>query len=205
MVDVISLLKLLKDLLPEEAYRNIVRLILDLMENEDRVAYARLRKVIMDWARKYYPEFEKLVKMILDKLRPAGAEEAATYVTFGGVAEAGAVVASGPLAILGGLALPAVKWWGRPHIDLGGWWRDPCEEKYAAICAAYADHMQERGSFPKGFKSGSPATMKLVSNAGHVLTLCGLFLKECPDHTRKKSVEFIEKKMTEYQSEYWNF
>ncbi len=37
-MDVISLLKLLKDLLPEEVYRKILRLLLDLMESEDCLA-----------------------------------------------------------------------------------------------------------------------------------------------------------------------
>ncbi len=139
------------------------------------------------------------MKMILDKVRPAAAE-GAEVVTVGGVAEAAAVLGSGPAAILAGLLLPATAWWGTPSIDLGGWFRDPCDEKFAQICAEFTEHMKDRGSFPKGFKSGSPPVMNLLSSAGHIVTLCKRFLKECPDHKRRKSVEFIDQKMSGYQT-----
>lgn len=70
MVDVVSLLKLLKDLLPPEVYENIARQILDLMESEDPVAFERLSQVLIDWAQKYYPQFEKLIRLILQRVAP---------------------------------------------------------------------------------------------------------------------------------------
>ena len=131
--------------------------------------------------------------------------EGAAYVTLSGVVEAGAVLASGPLAILAGLLLPASKWWGWPGIDLTGWWRDPCDELFSRICEAYTEHIEQRGSFPTGFVSGSPDVMNLLSSVGHIITLCAQFLRDCPNHGRKGTIQFIQQTATGYQQQYWNF
>ena len=39
-----------------------------------------------------------------------------------------------------------------------------------------ADHVEKRGLFPQGFTHGSPAVGNLMSDAGHVITLCARFL-----------------------------
>jgi len=205
MVDLVSLLKLLKELLPEEVYRNLIKVIMELFGTEDRIAYARMRQIIMEWVRANYPELERLIKLILDKARPASVPEGAAYVTLSGVVEAGAVLASGPLAILAGLLLPASKWWGWPGIDLTGWWRDPCDELFSRICEAYTEHIEQRGSFPTGFVSGSPDVMNLLSSVGHIITLCAQFLRDCPNHGRKGTIQFIQQTATGYQQQYWNF
>ena len=143
----------------------------------------------------------KVPQLSIDILKRIGILE----VSFIGVAEAGGIVLSGPMAILGGLLLPATKWYGGlPEIDLGGWWRDPCDELFSRISEAYADHMQERGNFPTGFTSGSPSVMHLLSSAGHITTLCGKFLKDCPLHKRTTSIQFINQKMSGYAAEYYD-
>jgi hypothetical protein len=64
--------------------------------------------------------------------------------------------------------------------------------------------MQERGNFPAGFTHGSLGVMNLLSSAGHITTLCGKFLRDCPGHKRTSSIQFISQKMSGYAAEYYN-
>lgn len=70
MVDIISLLKLLKELLPPEVYANIIPIIIGLMESEDAVMFERLSQVLIDWARQHYPQYERLIRLILQRIAP---------------------------------------------------------------------------------------------------------------------------------------
>jgi hypothetical protein len=207
MSDIISLLKLLKDLVPPEVYANIVQWIIQYWESDDPIVRKMLRKVLIDWAKKYYPKLEPLIRKILDKILRLGLEGAKdlTLAEVGEIASVLGLSALAPLLLLLlGLVLPASKL-GQLEIDLKGWFRDPCEERYKAIQEAFDQHKKDRGSFPKGFTSGSTAVGNLMMDAGRIQTLCYMFLKKCKSHKRSSNVQTILNAIDPYYNEYGNF
>lgn len=74
--DIISLLKLLKDLLPPDVYARIIPIILGLMESTDPNMHRELGRVLMEWVRSFYPQYEKLMETILQRMVPAASSEA---------------------------------------------------------------------------------------------------------------------------------
>jgi hypothetical protein len=211
-MNVLLLIKLLKDYLPDDVYRRIVELILQLMENEDRLAYSIMRQKLLDWVRENYPELEKLMEKILNLIRPSTAAEEAGFFTW----EVAGVFGLALLPILSlvgfGLALPASKLGTLGITDKSvwqawydAWFADPCDKLYREITDAYADHVSERGLFPQGFTHRSPAVGNLMSDAGHVITLCARFLRDCPKHKMRPLVQDIYDKMSAFQQEYWSF
>ena len=69
-MDVISLLKLLKDLLPPQVYERIAGFIISLMESGDAAAFERLAPMLREWARTHYPQYARLIDLILERIRP---------------------------------------------------------------------------------------------------------------------------------------
>ena len=211
-MNVLLLIKLLKDYLPDDVYRRIVELILQLMENEDRLAYSIMRQKLLDWVRENYPELEKLMERILNLIRPSTAAEEAGFFTW----EVAGIFGLALLPILSlvgfGLALPASKLGTLGITDKSiwrawydAWFADPCDKLYREITDAYADHVAQRGLFPQGFTHGSPAVGNLMSDAGHVITLCARFLRDCPKHRMRPIVQDIYDTMSAFQQEYWSF
>lgn len=72
--DIISLLKLLKDLLPPDVYARIIPNILGLMESTDPNMHRQLGQMLMEWIRANYPQYAKLMETILQRMAPAAAE-----------------------------------------------------------------------------------------------------------------------------------
>lgn len=207
MSDIVSLLKLLKDLLPPEVYKRIVEWIVLYWESDDVIVRKTLRKVLIDWVKKYYPELEQLIRKILDKILRLGLEGAKdlTLAEVGEIASVLGLSALAPLLLLLlGLVLPASKM-GQLEIDLKGWFRDPCEEKYKEIQSAFDQHEKDRGTFPKGFTPGSPAVGNLMMDAGRIQTMCYTFLKKCKSHKRASKVQSILNTVEQYYNEYWTY
>lgn len=69
--DIISLLKLLKDLLPPDVYARIIPMILGLMESTDPNMHRVLGQTLMEWVRSFYPQYERLMEIILQRMAPA--------------------------------------------------------------------------------------------------------------------------------------
>ena len=206
-VSIVSLLKLLRDLLPEDVYRNIIKWIIQYWESEDPVLRRMLRKMLLEWVKKYYPQLEQLIRKILDQIMRLGLE-GAKDLTLAEIGEIASVLGLSLLAplllLLLGLVLPASKM-GKLEIDLKGWFRDPCEERYKAIKDAFDQHEKDRGRFPSGFKSSSTAVGNLMMDAGRIRTMCYQFLKNCPGHKRTAAVKSILSTVETYYDEYWNF
>jgi hypothetical protein len=68
-----------------------------------------------------------------------------------------------------------------------------------------ADHVEKRGLFPQGFTHGSPAVGNLMSDAGHVITLCARLLRDCPKRKMRAIVQAICDKASAIQQEYGSF
>lgn len=111
---IISLLKLLKELLPPEAYRNIVQQVIHMWESTDPAFHRFGATFLMNWVREFYPQYVELMKRIIERVAPhvlegeaAGAGAAAGEAA-GGAAAAGEA-AGGAAAAEGAAALTAVQ------------------------------------------------------------------------------------------------
>lgn len=100
--EIISLLRLLKDLLPPDVYARIIPNILGLMESTDPNMHRQLGRMLMEWVRSYYPQYEKLMEMILQRIAPAASSEAGA---------AAALTAAEVAAILAAIAAIAFAAW----------------------------------------------------------------------------------------------
>lgn len=100
--DIVSLLELLKDLLPPDVYARIIPTILGLMESTDPNMHRELGRMLMDWVRSFYPQYEKLMETILQRIAPAASSEAGA---------AAALTAAQVAAILAAIAAIVLAAW----------------------------------------------------------------------------------------------
>jgi hypothetical protein len=114
---IISLLKLLKDLLPPDVYKNIILNIIGLMESTDAILHRAVGRDLMAWVRKFYPQYERLMDMILRRVAPTVAEDA--VITEGTAAAAlGAAEVAAILAAIAAIAFAIWAIWAEANTKL---------------------------------------------------------------------------------------
>ncbi len=130
-----------------------------------------------------------------DLLKRLGLLEVSLY----GVAEAAGVLASGPLALLGGLLLAVPKdatlgW------DWSGWWRDPCAELLQEINDAYAEESTLHNTF--GASPSRHNAMEGLTQVGHLLALCARYRRECAGKDPTDLVSLVQQILEQHRDEY---